>query len=92
MAFFIYICVMENIINHFKVIAYSFLGVTLMDITSHYHIGFINLQSVELMVKTLIELCIGIITIVRLLYPNGTEKESTPGSIKRKYNFWRKKK
>lgn len=81
---------MENIINHFKVIAYSFLGVTLMDLTSHYHIGFINLQSVELVVKTLIELCIGIITIVRLLYPNGTTHDDQ--GTKRKYNLWRKKK
>lgn len=81
---------MENIINHFKVIAYSFLGVTMLDLTSHYHIGFINLQSVELVVKTLIELCIGIITIVRLLYPNGKTNDD-PGT-RRKYNFWRKKK
>lgn len=80
---------MENFINHFKVIAYSFLGVTMLDLTSHYHIGFINLQSVELMVKTLIELCIGIITIVRLLYPN---EKINNDLAKRKYNFWRKKK
>ena len=81
---------MENIINHFKLIAYSFLGVTMLDLTSHYHIGFINLQSVELVVKTLIELCIGIITIIRLLYPNGQINDDQ--STKRKYNFWRKKK
>lgn len=81
---------MENIINHFKVIAYSFFGVTMLNLTSHYHIKFINLQNVELVVKTLIELCIGIITIVRLIYPNGRFNDDT--GTKRKYNFWRKKK
>ena len=74
-------------------IAVSFLGVTCVNITSKFQFGFIDLHNVELIVKTIIELTIGAITIYKLIYPSGTKNITHPEDpTKRKYKFWRHKK
>ena len=84
---------METIFNHIKCIAVSFLGVTCVNITSKFQFGFIDLHNVELIVKTIIELTIGAITIYKLIYPSGKKSITHPEDpTKRKYKFWRRKK